>query len=297
MSDFRQPAGVHLGAVYLRVSDLARSLEFYGDLLGLSVLPAAAAGVAPAGSAADITLLAADPGGPPLLGLLEHPGVGHRPDSSLGLYHFALLLPERLDLARLVHRLLNQRWPIEGASDHMVSEAVYVSDPDGIRVGLYVDRPANLWRWGSNGIVMRPMPLDLPGLLLDFRAELDQWTGIAPGTTVGHIHLNVSDLSRAESFYHDLLKFEVTTRACPGALMMAADRYHHHIGLSTGAGDAVGEPDAGVAGLVAFEVVIPDPEARDLMSEDVKRQGFHVVSTTDAWETRDYDGNHIVVRG
>ncbi len=287
MSDLRLPAGTHLGTVYLRVNNLERSLVFYRDLLGMRDL---SEGEGP-------TLLAATSGGMPLLGLVEDPGATPRPARALGLYHFALLLPQRLDLARVVHRLLGYRWPIEGASDHSVSEAIYLADPDGNGVELYVDRPADLWRWDTAGIVMRTMPLDLPGLLIDFRDELDAWRGIAPGTAVGQIHLQVSDLERAESFYHDLLGFEVTTRSYPGALFLAAGGYHHHIGVNVWAGAGAAPPREDAAGLVAFEIVIPDPRARERLLEDAARRGIESTPTDNGWRISDYDGNKVVLRG
>lgn len=286
MSELHLPRGTHLGAVYLRVSDLERSLAFYRDLLGLR----------PIGELDGFTLLAASPAGAPLLGLMQAPGTLPRPARTVGLYHFALLFPERLDLARVVHHLLNQHWPLDGASDHAVSEAVYLSDPDGNGVELYVDRPKALWRWESGEVVMRTLPLDIPALLLHFRDELDRWSGAPPGTVVGHIHLHVSDLARAESFYHDLLGFEVTTRAYPGALFLAAGGYHHHIGLNIWTAPGGTRPVAATAGLEAFELVVPDSGVLDRIRHDALRRGVRIEPSDAGWRISDQDDNQVLLR-
>jgi catechol 2,3-dioxygenase len=286
MENLHLPDGTHLGTVYLRVRELERSLAFYRDLLGLRVVP----------RVEGVTYLAASPAGPALLGLIEHPDAPPRPPRTIGLYHFALLLPERLDLARVVHRIMDHRWQIQGASDHSVSEAVYLADPDGNGVELYIDRPPDLWRWEGGEVVMRTMPLDLPGLLLDFRDELESWTGIAAGTRVGHIHLHVSDLDRAESFYHGLLGFEVMTRSYPGALFLAAGGYHHHIGVNVWISAANPLPPDDAAGLLAFEVVLPDPALVRRIRDDAKRRGVETIPARDGFRLRDQDGNGVVLR-
>lgn len=279
------PAETRLGAIELRVADLEHSLEFYRDLLGIGVIEKEG------GRAA----LAADPGGEPLLTLIEERGVRSRPSRSIGLYHLALRLPERRDLAQLLHRLLQKRWRPESASDNSVSEAVYLTDPDGNRVELYVDRPRDLWRWEDGGIVMRTTPLDLPGLLLDFRDELEAWQGLPPGTTLGHIHLHVADLRGAESFYSGLLGFEVTSRAYPGALFFSAGGYHHHIGVNTWTTSSA-RPTPGTAGLVSFEVVIPDRERLEEIRFDAVKMGFPVSAADGGWILEDQDGNLVVLR-
>lgn len=285
MRESHLPAGTRLGAVQLRIADLRRSLEFYRDLLGLQV----------AAEETVSTALAPTPLGPPLLILIEEPGAAPHPPRTLGLYHLALRLPERRDLAQIVHRLLGEHWRIQGASDHAVSEAVYLADPDGNGLELYVDRPSDLWRWEEGGVVMRTLPLDLPGLLLDFRDELDDWQGLPPETTVGHIHLHVSDLARAESFYHDLLGFDVTTRAYPGALFFATGGYHHHIGANTWTGTGA-RPPAGTAGLVAYEIIIPDPVALEEIHQTATRQGKAITPNGSGWQLEDQDGNLIILR-
>lgn len=286
MSGLRLPAATHLGIVYLRVSDLERSLAFYRDLLGLHPLPAREG----------TTFLATASGGPPILALTPTPGAVPRPPRTVGLYHFALLCPERLDLARAVHRLLECRWPLEGAADHGVSEAIYLADPDGNGVEIYADRPVDLWRWESGEVVMRTWPLDLPGLLIHFRDELGDWSGLAAGTTVGHIHLHVSDLERAESFYHDLLGFEVTTRAYPGSLFLAADGYHHHIGLNTWTTPAGARSPVPTAGLEAFEIIIPDPVVVDRIHHDAIRHDIRIEPADPGWRLLDQDDGVILLR-
>ena len=285
MIEGQLPAGTRLGVVELRVADLRRSLGFYRDLLGLQVVADDTASAS----------LAAAPHGRPLLILVEAPGAAPRPPRTIGLYHLAFRLPERRDLAQLVHRLLRQRWRIQGAYDNAVSEAVYLTDPDGNGVELYVDRPPDLWRWEEGGVVMQALPLDLSGLLLDFRYELDHSRGIPEGAEVGHIHLHVSELAGAEAFYHGLLGFEVTTRSNPGVLYFAAGGYHHHIGVNVWISSRA-RPPAGSAGLVSFEVVVPDAAALDGIYRNAVGRGWAISPSGSGWRVEDQDGNTVVVR-
>ncbi len=216
--------------VFITVSDIGKSLQFYTRVLGLSVLSwlgeRAVLGVT---------------GGPPLLILREKRGALPKPEDRRGLYHFAIRMPSRLELARVFLRLA-EYWEIDGASDHLVSEALYLRDPDGHGIEVYADRPSTGWGRGHGGFIrMATLPLNIDSLLGELRGEgrkvalSEDWKA-PPGTKVGHIHLHVSRLERAEKFYHRLLGFDITFRLGGTAIFMSYGGYHHHIGANTWAG-------------------------------------------------------------
>jgi catechol 2,3-dioxygenase len=191
----------------------------------------------------------------------------------------AFLHPTRADLAATLHRVRRYGHAFDGFADHHVSEAAYLTDPEGNRLELYADRPRAAWSAADGGIRITTEPLDLPGLLA---AASGPSPALAPGTAVGHVHLRVSSLAAAEAFYVDRLGFEVVTRAYPGALFVSAGGYHHHLGLNVWGGPA-GSPPEGALGLASFDVVVPDPAARARVLEGA------VGSAT----LRDGDGNEV----
>lgn len=240
------PATLRLGAVHLTVSDLDRSVGFYQDALGLRQ------------HRRDGAAAALGTGGEDLLVLHEEPGA--RPAGRhAGLYHFALLFPSREELARAVQRLAETRTPISGASDHGVSEAIYLPDPDGNGIELYADRPRDAWpppAGPGERVGMFTRALDVHDLLATIAGEeLVRHAG--DGLRMGHLHLHVGDLEAARAFYADRLGFEIMT-AYPGALFLAAGGYHHHLGVNTWRGEGVGPAPAGTVGLREWTVVL-DP--------------------------------------
>ena len=225
---------MRLGPVTLQVADLARSLAFYEGLLGLRVLTK---------TPGEASLGGAD--GASLVTLREHPGA--RPVSRrgrLGLYHAALLLPDRAALGGFL-RYVGAAGVHLGMADHLFSEALYFTDPDGLGLEVYADRPRETWPRktrldGSDEFLSGSLPLDVPGLL----AAATPYTGMPAGTRVGHVHFCVDDLERATDFYGRGLGFTPTIRSFPGALFVSAGGYHHHVGLNTwAAGAALAEPD------------------------------------------------------
>ena len=234
------PAGTRLGKVELTVTDLDRSLEFYERSVGLVT------------QRREGTRAALGAGGEELLELGANADA-RRPGRHAGLYHVALLHPSRLELARAAARLALTDTPIDGASDHGISEAIYLPDPDGNGIELAADRPREVWPDLSE-MAGGPAPLDLEDLLglLDEppppRAD--------PAVTVGHVHLHVDDLDAARRFYCDVLGFELVTRL-PSALFVAAGGYHHHLGLNTWRGDGIPPAPPGVVGLNYFTILVP----------------------------------------
>ncbi|MFO7262005.1 MAG: VOC family protein [bacterium] len=282
------PPATRLGHVRLRVRDLDNVLDFYQRVLGLRIIE----------RDGDVASLSASGAAPPLLVLEGRPGAPPRPFRSTGLYHFAILLPDRRALAQALLRLARRRWPLQGASDHLVSEALYLADPEGNGIELYADRPRESWPIRPDGeIAMATEPLDLDGLLREAGPDEGDDAPLHPGAVVGHIHLNVSDLAASEAFYHGVLGFDVTTRSYPGALFLAAGGYHHHIGTNIWAGRGAPRPPEGAAGLVHFEVVIPDDAAREAVLARARSAGAPVEPVNGGVRISDPDGIHVVVRG
>jgi catechol 2,3-dioxygenase len=242
------PPDTHIAYVRLVVRDMKRALAFYHDALGLRLL---------SGNTQQ-SLLAADSAGSLLIELIANADAIPQPRRSAGLYHVAIRLPNRAALARTVYRLVSLGVRFQGASDHQVSEAVYLADPDGNGLELYRDRPRGEWRMDGAQVTMGSDPLDTEALLREGAHDYGAWTGIDPATDIGHVHLHVSNLARAEAFYCGALGFDVMQRNYPGALFVAAGGYHHHLGLNTWAGEGVPPPPDNAVGLRAFGIRIPD---------------------------------------
>jgi catechol 2,3-dioxygenase len=234
-------ATTRLGAVHLTVTDLDRSAAFYQDAIGLRLHrredPVAAMGA----------------GGEDLVVLVEEQGA-RRAGRHAGLYHFALLMPSREELARAIQRLAVTRTPIEGASDHGISEAVYLPDPDGNGIELAADRPRAVWP--KLETLGRPNPLDLYGLLATL-GEAEPVRHADPGTTVGHVHLHVNDIAAARRFYEEVVGFHAET-AMANAVFVSVAGYHHHLAFNTwrGAGIPPAPAPETVAGLRHWTILL-----------------------------------------
>ena len=271
----RLPDATHVGGVSLQVSDLDRSLEYYTDVIGFRVLERDAAH-ATLGAHGDAT---------PLVELHERKGARHAARSGrLGLYHFAILLPDRASLGRFVTHLARIGAPA-GASDHLVSEALYLRDPDGLGIEVYADRPRSAWRVTNGEVAMDTLPLDLESLVGAGRGE--PWTGMPVGTTVGHVHLHVGDIERAHEFYSTALGFDPMVRSYPGALFLAAGGYHHHLGLNTWAGPGA-EPSAhDDARLLEWEIVVPSAEDVRAAARHMEQNGHSGAFAGNDWRVDD----------
>jgi catechol 2,3-dioxygenase len=252
------PAGTRIGRVRLRVADLDRAQDFYSRALGLRLL-GRENGLATMSADGETALVELDTtesaDGPPA------------PPHSTGLFHVAYLFPSRETLGRAVERVLGAGAPLSGASDHLVSEAVYLSDPDGNGIEIYRDRPREQWPAPAPGqsVALDTLPLDLGDLLS--QAGPDEG-GADPGTTVGHVHLKVSDLDSSVAWYRDSLGLEVMAGLGAQAAFLAAGDYHHHVGLNVWQSRGAGPPPPGSAGLDHFTVVVPGLETDDPERED-----------------------------
>ena len=273
--------GAVIGGAQLRVSDLERSLAFYARVLGLEV------------QEHDRTHAVLGAGGRRLFTLREVASVVPRPRRSTGLYHAAVLVPDRASLGQVLARIVDARWPLQGASDHGVSEAIYLADPDGIGLEVYRDRPVSDWPRRGATLTMVTEALDARALLDDAVAVGAVPGGVPAHTTLGHVHLQVRDIAEAEGFYHGALGFDVTQRMVPSALFVSAGGYHHHVGLNTwGVAGAPPQPDLS-PGLDYFDVTFPSALVLDAAREMVERSGVGVDAVEGGWLARDPSSNAV----
>ena len=242
---YRLPDATAVGRVRVQVADLGRSIAFYESVLGFSVTSVgpAEASITPRGSAET------------LIELVERPGASSVPPRGrLGLFHLAILLPDRAALGRLIPHLVSSGVH-PGASDHLVSEALYLSDPDGLGIEVYADRPRARWQSSDRQLVMSTMPLNFDDVVAAAGGE--RWAGMPAGTRMGHVHLHVGDIDQAAAFYHEALGLDKTAWSYPNALFLSAGGYHHHLGVNTWAGPQARPPEEGEAQLLEWELVLP----------------------------------------
>ena len=272
--------GATVGAVHLTVADVERSLEWYRDAIGLEVLRQ------------EDALLSLGAGGHELLRLFEQPGARPVPGST-GLYHFALLLPRREDLARWLAHALQDRVPLTGMSDHFVSEALYLSDPDGHGIEIYRDRPRDVWE-GQVATRLTSAPLDVTDLLGQVEGSSAPFPGLPEGTVMGHVHLRVAELPGTLEFYRDTVGFGLMAQLRQAAFF-AAGGYHHHLGANSWE-SAGGKPaPAGAAALRHATLVLPDAAERSALLERLQRRGLTPETTDDGPLIRDPSGNALVL--
>ena len=260
---FRLPDETHIEGVRLQVADLDRSIEYYQSVLGMQVL----------NRADEMAELGVKSDGRALIRLVEKRGA--RPVSRrglLGLYHFAVLLPDRPSLGRFVAHL-GEIGAYAGMSDHLVSEAVYLTDPDGLGIEVYADRPRDTWRLADRQLEMATKPLDVPSVMESAGGR--KWDGMPAGTTMGHVHFHVGDIDEAARFYHTGLGLDKIVWSYPGALFMSAGGYHHHVAVNTWAAGAPNASDDD-ARLLDWELVVPDSGAVQSAAASIATAGFDV---------------------
>ena len=275
---FASRTPLHIGAVRLKTRNLEALAAFYGEALGLSVMRREERGA---------TLGA---GGVPLVELELQPAA--RPDDprEAGLYHTALLMPTRADLARWLHHVARRKVALTGVSDHAVSEAFYLDDPDGNGVEVYCDRPAESWEWTGDDLRITTDPLDIDSILREVPATAG-YPGAPDGLRIGHVHLRVGEVGRAEAFYRDGLGLDVTRRR-HGASFMSSGRYHHHIAANVwhSAGAAVRDPDRAGLSLLVLEAAdantLAEIRARLARGGIPFRESSAGIETSDPWGTR-----------
>jgi catechol 2,3-dioxygenase len=275
--------GAAIGGVHLRVSDLDRSLAFYTRVLGLEAFSTDARGAV------------LGVGEEPLLWLRALAGAVPRPGHTTGLYHFALLVPDRHSLGLALARLVAARWPLQGASDHGVSEAIYLVDPDGLGIEIYRDRPRSEWPRTAAGPAMVSDALDLRELLDASVQDVMAPATLPAGTRMGHIHLQVKDIAEAERFYVEALGFDVAQRMGASALFVSAGGYHHHVGLNSwGVAGAPAQPDT-APGLDYVEVVLPGPAALEAARRRLTDREVALVQRDAGWLAVDPSSNAVLI--
>lgn len=276
------PASTTVGTVHLTVADLARSLDYYSRTVGLEVARRE-------GAQASLGVP-----GRELLVLVEEPGARPAPRHT-GLYHFALLLPERADLARWLAHAAGDRVALVGLSDHFVSEALYLSDPDGHGIEIYWDRPREVWE-GQVAERMTTLPLDVSSLLgelQDHRPEA--FEGLPAGTVIGHVHLKVARIPETIAFYRDVLGFALMAQLGPYAAFLSAGGYHHHLGANTWESSGSSAPPPGSAALRHATILLPDLTARDCVADRLGAAGETMQETAAGPLIHDPSGNALVL--
>jgi catechol 2,3-dioxygenase len=278
--EYRLPESTHLGRVRLQVANLDRSIAFYEEVLGMRVLDRSGdtARLGPHGEDREIVhlheLTSAKP--VPRRGLL-------------GLYHFAILLPDRASLGRFISHLA-EIGAYAGMADHFVSEAVYLTDPDGLGIEVYADRPRDAWKYDERQLYMTTEHLDIDDLARAAHGE--RWTGMPAGTVLGHVHLYVGDIAKAEAFYHDALGFDKVVWSYPGALFMSAGGYHHHLGTNTWARGAPAATDAD-ARLLEWEIIVPSRRDAEEAARHVAAAGYDAKPDNGEWILTDPWGTSL----
>ena len=274
------PSNLRMGSVHLTIKNMARSLDFYQTSLGLQVHDhtsnTARLGV----------------GGDDLLVLVENPNapIARR---STGLYHFALLFPSRLALADALRRLIETQTPIQGGADHLVSEAIYLPDPDNNGIELYRDRPRDQWTFHGSSVNMATDPLDYQGILDELNAAPVDWQGAHAGTVMGHVHLHVSHLQPTLDFYCEVLGFDLMARMGHAAGFVSAGGYHHHLGLNTWQGVGAPPPPAGAIGLRHATIILPNHADLEQLSQRLNTANISFEQRDDGLIVRDPSQNEL----
>lgn len=277
MEKYHQEPNIFVGEVNIKVKNLDYSLTFYQNIMGFQVL-----------EKADRKAVLTTDGKTPLVTLEQPEDVVEKTARTSGLYHFAILLPSRADLSVFLRHLVQTGYPL-GAADHYVSEALYLNDPDGNGIEVYRDRPSDEWKWTNGLVEMATEELDGNGILAESDAE---WKGLPAGTLMGHIHLHVADLKKAEQFYTKGLGFEIVSYY-PQAAFLSTGGYHHHIAINTWQGEGAATPPKNSVGLNWYSLVFPDETVRENTIKQLKQLGALITEEADFYVTSDPSGNQI----
>jgi catechol 2,3-dioxygenase len=281
MPTFASRTPLHIGAVGLKVRDLERVARFYHDALGLAALSAGT----------DAVELGA--GGVPLLRIEEERRAKPDDPREAGLYHTAFLMPTRSDLARWILHIARSKVPLTGASDHAVSEAFYLDDPEGNGVEVYSDRPAESWQWTGDELRMTTDPLDVDDIVREVPSSAD-YPGAPGGLRIGHVHLRVGNVAQAEAFYRDIIGLDVTRRR-HGASFMSSGHYHHHIAANVWHSGGANARDPERAGLSWLEFAADDDASLDAVRGRLAKAGIPISATEAGFDTVDPWGTRLHV--
>lgn len=277
--NFHKKPVTYVGEVGLKVVDIQKMKKFYQKIIGFDIISEKQNHVE-LGS-----------GGKVLVKLEAVEGVTPKQGRYAGLYHFAILLPTREDLGKiLVH--LHQQGIQLGSSDHLVSEALYLSDPEGNGIEIYRDREPEQWNWSNDEVSMAVDPIDAQGLVEAAQNSPEPWKGMPAATLMGHIHLHVSNLSAAKDFYVNGLGFEVVASMGGQALFLADEKYHHHIGMNVWNGVGIPALPDKEAGLHYYTLILEEDKRNDL-AKKLQSMGTEIIEHDNYWEVKDPSGNAI----
>jgi catechol 2,3-dioxygenase len=261
--------------------------RFYEQIIGLKV----------AHHKANKTQLSANGQLPALLVLEQDESAPRQDPRQPGLFHAAYLVPNRLELARWFRHIQQTGCPLQGLGDHLVSEAIYLADPDGNGIEIYADRPRATWPYLNGEIQMTTVPVDVDSLLQELPASDEPWAGLHPATKLGHLHLQVSNLASAADFYHHILGFPITQQSFPGALFLATGGYHHHLGLNTWRSRNAPPRAPAATGLASFLILVPDSSILAAIQKRLENAQIYPVATTaDYLELHDTDNIRMAIQ-
>ncbi|KRR20147.1 ring-cleaving dioxygenase [Bradyrhizobium lablabi] len=277
---FANRTPMRIGMVTLRVRDLDKVADYYRDAIGLTVMARTETG-AQLGS-----------GGVPLLNLQRRENAAREERNAAGLYHTAFLMPTRKDLGRwLVHAAKN-RIPLSGFADHLVSESVYLDDPEGNGIEVYADRAPELWKWEAGTVAMATDQLDIDGLLGLAGTQTTNYAKAPDGLRIGHMHLRVGDLEQADRFYAGTIGF-APTRKRTGAAFLSSGRYHHHLAINVWQSSGAGARDDAATGLAWFSLEIEAQQILEAQQQRLRQAGAAVETITNGIETSDPWGTRV----
>ncbi len=273
-----------IGAVHLTIPNLEKSLAFYQQNLGFKL------------HRRENSIAYLGAGGEDLLVLHENPQARPLRRGQTGLYHFAVLTPSRLALAKSLQHLADTQTPVQGFADHNVSEAIYLPDNNGNGIEIYRDRPRSEWEFIDGTLKMGTEPLDLESILAELDTQDNAWAGLLPETVIGHIHLHVARLPETQAFYGGVLGFDLMVNYGHSALFMSAGGYHHHLGLNVWAGIGAPPPPTDSVGLKWYEVMLPDRAALESVLDRVKAAGLPIEEIFNGFLVLDPSQNGVLLR-
>lgn len=271
---------MRVGMVTLRVKNLDKVADYYRDVIGLTVMERS--GIAARLGISGITLLV----------LEARPDAAIEPRTAAGLYHTAFLMPTRKDLARWLVHAASHRVKLSGFADHLVSESVYLDDPEGNGIEVYADRDPSQWQWSEGSVKMATDELDIPGLLSLTNPRVPNYAGAPEGLRIGHMHLRVGDLAQAGHFYHGAIGLD-PTRSRSGAAFLSSGRYHHHLGINVWQSQGAGQRDDQMTGLAWFSLVTEKPGILVAQEQRLRKAGAKLTALADGLEAVDPWGTRV----
>lgn len=280
MSSFHEKPNKFINHIVLKVQDIDRSKEFYKEIMGFDIL-----------KENNMEVILTVDRSTPLITLIQLEDVIPKLPRKTGLYHFAILLPNRLDLGLLLKNIRDNKYPLVGGSNHGVSEAIYLQDPDDNGIEIYVDTETSTWDWEASHVNMTNRALDMKGLLDE--AVDESWDGLSPNTIIGHIHLHVSDLIQSEKFYKEGLGYDLVSSIPNQALFFSSGGYHHHIAVNIWNGKGASPLAENSAGMKYYSIVFPNVKERQITIDNLNKLGYKVKEEKYEYFTEDPSGNKI----